>query len=136
MDEQKNENDEFIERMQEIALHLYQPLLDYGWRVDYQRMGITCPGRFIPLADLRKAAEMLNLSSSPAKPYQGPWMICREVTPQEAAAFAEAPADELLTPDCLDFLRQEGLSVEDVRQAIREGTLSVKHEERFLPLAA
>src|SRR5689334_5521599 len=50
-DDEGSEWDELNER----CLHARQPLLDYGWRVDYRRMGICRAGDFIPVAELREA---------------------------------------------------------------------------------
>jgi hypothetical protein len=48
---------------EERVLNEEQLLLDLGWRVDYERMGISRPGAFHPLVDLRTAAEALHTSA-------------------------------------------------------------------------
>jgi hypothetical protein len=40
-------------RLRELRLAKEQPLIDLGWRIDYERRGITSPGQIITLADIQ-----------------------------------------------------------------------------------
>lgn len=60
-----------LEIFQEAALAADQPLLDVGWRLDYERKGITRAGQFISLADLKVADEALINSALVEKQSDG-----------------------------------------------------------------
>jgi hypothetical protein len=60
-----------LEILQEWELNATQPLVDFGWRVDYERMGISRPDTepdFISLSDLRRMVEALPSPSQEVWP--------------------------------------------------------------------
>jgi hypothetical protein len=59
--------------MQELILQANQPLVDLGWRVDHERKGISRPGHFIPLADLKAMFKALALSGASEPAVRSPY---------------------------------------------------------------
>jgi hypothetical protein len=47
-------------KLRELRLAEEQPLIDLGWRIDYERKGIAGHGHFVPLADLATAIATLR----------------------------------------------------------------------------
>src|SRR4051794_31311724 len=55
------------QEMLEAILDIRQPLVALGWRLDYERDGLSRPGLFVPLADL-KAIALARLEGTPEQP--------------------------------------------------------------------
>jgi hypothetical protein len=66
--------------LDEVELRMRQPLLDLGWRLDYEKKGITRPGVFIPLEDLRETMEAIELvTPRNAEPSALEWIEARQL---------------------------------------------------------
>jgi hypothetical protein len=115
-----------LEQFREAALHLAQPLLDHGWRVDYDRLGIGSPGGFLSLAQMREALDVLGPDVGPPAGGRPPGSLLREGTPEEREEWASRPLEDLLDADALAAVLRGQIAEEHVRQAIREGLVGPK----------
>jgi hypothetical protein len=125
------------EKLSEIALAWRQPLLDYGWRVDYERVGICDARGFVSIVELRDVVQAFEDAGSfdgPA-PERPPGSLLRELTAEDRAEIAAQPIEDLVDAEGLEFLKSEGISIQEFRQAIRDGVIGPK-VERWIPAEA
>jgi hypothetical protein len=117
-----------------------QPLLDYGWRLDYERNGIGYPGQFFTFAQLKELGCTLRKALHVLRRLSGvQWRVDRQkrriAVPDEFIPLAELKEIlEALGPP--EPGREEAVKAARAR-VLEECAPGGKHEgERFLPQEA